>query len=291
MLLLLAACGDDTSEPDASRPSDDGDDASLDAGGEELDCTGVFDCVESCRDGDDRCVEACIELGSGEALSATYDLLDCAETNGCSDEDCLASECGAELLECAGLPALDGGARDAGGVADAGATRDAGGMADAGDAGVDADAGDAAVPCVSAGRPELTGPITGLKASYAAGDPINIAVPVDADTARVIVGVYEVGSTLYLGGTAEDVGASSSRTLSFYAGVAGGAVGTFYLSVELCSTSVCTTPFVRNTYQRADRTAPAMNGETYAQTRENVGGATVAESCASTIPIQTFRIQ
>ena len=58
--------------------------------------------------------------------------------------------------------------------------------------------------CDGAGKPEMTGPISGLAVSYAAGDPIDIGVPVDEDTLRVTVGVYEVGSTLYLGGTAED---------------------------------------------------------------------------------------
>lgn len=284
MLLLLAACGDDTSDANDKSDSSDEGDESFDAGSEELDCTGVFDCTESCDDGDDDCVETCLANGSSEAFSSTYDLLECAESNGCSDEDCLASECADELLACAGLPVLDAGTRDAGG------THDAGVAADAGDAG--SDAGDAGPSCLSAGKPEMTGPITGLKASYAAGDPIEIAVPVDADTARVIVGVYEVGSTLYLGGTAEDVAGSSSKTLNLFAGVKNGAVGTFYISVELCSTSICTTPFVRNTYQRANRTAaPLANGETYAQTRENVGGPALTESCGSTIPIQSFRIE
>ena len=137
----------------------------------------------------------------------------------------------------------------------------------------------------------MTGPIQGLQASYPAGDPIEIGVPVDEDTARVIVGIYEVGSTLYLGGTAEDTAGSTTQTLSFFAGVAGGAVGTFYLSVELCSTSVCTTPFVRNTYQRADRTQPMLDpGETYAQTREFVGGDAMTLTCSSPIPIQSFQI-
>jgi hypothetical protein len=144
--------------------------------------------------------------------------------------------------------------------------------------------------CDEPGKPEITGPITGLEASYLAGDPIDVSVPHDADTARVIVGVYEVGSALYLGGTAEEAGAGSTN-LSFFAGVAGGEVGTFYLAVELCSASLCTSPFVRNTYDRADRDAPMLGaGETYLQTTENVGTPANTRTCPSDIPIQSFDI-
>ena len=146
--------------------------------------------------------------------------------------------------------------------------------------------------CDGDGRPELTGPISGLMPSYVAGDPIDIAVPVDADTARVIVGIYEVGSTLYLGGTAEEASGASTVNLSFFAGVKDGETGTFYLEVELCSTSVCTTPFVRNTYDRADRTAPMLApDEKYQATKEYVGGPADVEVCPSDIPIQSFEIQ
>jgi hypothetical protein len=146
--------------------------------------------------------------------------------------------------------------------------------------------------CDGAGKPEMTGPITGLAASYAAGDPIDIGVPVDEDTLRVTVGVYEVGSPLYLGGTAEEASPGTTRSLSLFAGVADGATGTFHLLVELCSTSLCTTPFVRNTYQRAEVTAPALgSGESYVQIRENVGGPDLLETCPSAIPIQSFLIE
>jgi hypothetical protein len=145
--------------------------------------------------------------------------------------------------------------------------------------------------CEPLGKPEMTGPITGLQASYLAGDPMDIGVPVDEDTARVSVGVYEVGSKLYLGGNAYDIAPSSTAEIDLYAGVVGGAVGTFYIAVDLCSTSTCTTPVVRNTYQRQDRVAPLAGGETYEQTSENVGGAAMTEICPTDIPIQTFEIQ
>jgi len=146
--------------------------------------------------------------------------------------------------------------------------------------------------CDGAGKPEMTGPIQGLEPSYPAGDPIDVGVPVDEDTARVIVGIYEVGSNLYLGGTAEDTAGPTTQAMSFFAGVAGGEIGEFYLAVELCSTSVCTTPFVRNTYQRVDRTLPMLEaGETYEQTREFVGGDGTPLMCPSTIPVQSFLIE
>jgi hypothetical protein len=174
---------------------------------------------------------------------------------------------------------------DAGG----GSPADGGSPVDGGSSG---DGGSGGGPgCSGDGKPEMTGPITGLAASYVAGDPIDIGVPVDEDTARVIVGVYEVGSALYLGGTAEEASAGTTN-LSLFAGVADGETGTFYLSVELCSTSVCTTPFVRNTYDRADRFAPALAiGETYVQTRENVGTPANVQACPSEIAIQSFEIQ
>jgi hypothetical protein len=153
----------------------------------------------------------------------------------------------------------------------------------------DADDPDADPECDGAGKPEMTGPIVGLEESYLAGDPIDVGIPIDEDTARVIVGIYEVGTVLYLGGTAEDA-SSTTAQLSFFAGVADGETGTFYLSVELCSTAVCTSPFVRNTYQRADREVPLTSGETYEQTRENVGGPADPRTCPTDIPIQSFEI-
>lgn len=145
--------------------------------------------------------------------------------------------------------------------------------------------------CDPVGRPEVTGPIVGLQASYLAGDEMEIGVPVDEETVRVIVGIYEVGSDLYLGGTAEDFAGPTTAQLSFFAGVVDGEVGTFYIAVELCSTSTCTSPFVRNTYQRQDRLAPFADGETYEATREFVGQPAMTEMCPTDIPIQTFLIE
>lgn len=170
-------------------------------------------------------------------------------------------------------------------------TPDAGETPDAAEPQDDGGGSDAAAECDGTGKPELTGPITGLQPSYGAGDPIDIGVSVDEDTQRVIVGVYAEGSELYLGGTAEDVAASSTTQLSLFAGVVNGETGTFYLAIELCSTEICTLPFVRNTYQRADRTSDFESGETYEQTRENVGDTDLVEVCPTDIAIQSFEIE
>jgi hypothetical protein len=77
-----------------------------------------------------------------------------------------------------------------------------------------------------------------------------------------------------------------------FAGTADGPTGTFYLSVELCSVSLCTPPVAQNSYQRADRFAPTLaSGETYQQTREDIGGDTMPEICPTTIPVQSFLIE
>lgn len=185
----------------------------------------------------------------------------------------------------------DGGSGGAGGSSST-SSGDGGTSASTPDAGAGGDVGSGGGTCDEPGKPEMTGPIQGLEESYAAGDAIDVGVPVDEDTKRVIVGIYEVGSALYLGGTAEDTSGPTTQALSFFAGVEDGEVGEFYLAIELCSTSVCTTPFTRNTYQRSDRTAAALAaGETYTQTREYVGGDGTPNVCPTDIPIQGFFIE
>lgn len=264
--LLALACGDDDGMPrvDGGGMSDGG---SPDGGpGSPLDCPGFFDCIGECPD--DPCLDGCIARVTPAAEPIILDLLTCVDDNGCEDEACIEAFCTPELAACAGVTPMDGGVPD-------------GGMPDSG----------RPLCTPLAGVPELTGPLSGLRASYVAGDPMQVAVPVDEDTARVIVGIYEVGSSLYLGGNAEDVAPSSTTTLDLFAGVRGGETGTFFISVELCSTSVCTTPFVRNTYDRVDRFDPSLAGETYFATRENVGGPAMQMSCTTDIPMQAFDIE
>ncbi|MCA9669510.1 MAG: hypothetical protein KC503_28140 [Myxococcales bacterium] len=248
--LMLAACGGGSDARPDSGMSDGDAGSQIDAGSQGIDCQGVFDCVGLCADGDDPCVKACLARGTPTAVALVTDLVKCGEANACVDENCLSVNCANEIRACGG----------------------------------------GTTTCNTVGVPEMTGPIAGLGSDYAAGDPMTVSVPVDEDTRRVIVGIYEVGSNAYLGGTADDAAPSSVKTLDFRAGVVGGAVGTYYLSVELCSTSVCTTPFIRNTYQRADRTASFTSGETYTATNEHVGGPAMTESCPTAIPIQTFQI-
>lgn len=201
---------------------------------------------------DDPCVEACIDRGAVEALELVQAVLVCAEESSCTEETCLEANCAAELAACAG---------------------------------------EEPPTCDRPGVPEMTGPVLGLAATYIAGDPIHVSVPVDEDTARVIVGVYEVGSNLYLGGNAEEATPSSTVPVSLYAGVRDGETGTFFLSIELCSTSLCTPPFIRNTYDRADREAPPISGERYQATNEYVGGDAMTQRCPTAIGIQSFEIQ
>src|SRR5690349_9561970 len=150
------------------------------------------------------------------------------------------------------------------------------------DANMTSDGGD---PSCSpgAGVPELAGPLVGLQPSYAAGSMITVSFPVDADTRRAEISLYQAGSTLFLGASAEDVAPSSTASLSMYAGTMAAPVGTYYLQVALCSTTLCTEPLVRNTYFMMG------SGTGYQQKRTQSGK--VDEVCATGIPITTFTIQ
>lgn len=162
----------------------------LDVGGSDggpgspLDCPAFFDCAGECPD--DPCLDACVARVTPAAEPIILDLLTCIDDNDCEDESCLETFCSPELAACAGAPLPDGGLPDGG--------------------------TDGATTCAPlAGVPELTGPLSGLRASYAAGEAMEVGVSVDEDTARVIVGIYEVGSSLYLGGNAEDVAPDHPR--------------------------------------------------------------------------------
>ncbi len=223
-------------------------------GGGTLDCIAIFDCAGGCADGDDPCVNACLNRGTAESVAQATALAECANEAGCTDEACLASSCSDEVLACAGSTPADGGVPDAGGAS-----------------------------CTStAGVPELTSALTGLAPSYASGDDITVSFSVDGDTRRARLAVYDYGSTtLLLQNWAEDVAPSSTVTATLTAGVVGGPSGTYYLTVELCSTSECNTPVVRNTYARAG------TDTAYSETRLLSPGT---ESCAGSIPIAPFTI-
>src|SRR5690606_20522039 len=106
-------------------------------------------------------------------------------------------------------------------------------------------------------------------------------LPVDEDTRRATISIYEYGSTLMLGSAATEV-SSSTATLSLSAGTAAAPSGTYYVQVDLCSTSLCTSPLVTNSYER-------MGADTeYTETRRRPSMS--PEVCATGIPITTFTI-
>lgn len=297
LVFLVLGCGDDSDPATEDETSSSADDTTSSTGGTTSSdtTTSSTDTTSSAgmtsAEGDASSSEADASSSDADASSSDSGTteLDCLGVfecvTACPDEDdacvdtCLegASEAALELVEDVLVCAQSNGCGDEACLAE--------------DCGPELLACAGEVGCDGTGKPELTEPIAGLQASYGAGDPIEVIVAVDEDTARVTVGVYEVGSTLYLGGTAQDVAPSSTVTLDLFAGVVDGATGEFYVSIELCSTSTCTTPVLRNTYQRADRTAPLGVDETYVQTRESIGGDETEETCPSSIPIQTFLIE
>lgn len=228
-------------------------------GGPGLSCPELFECIDACADS--ACEDACIERGTPEGLVLAGALAACADENSCTTEECLSASCGAELLACADvMPAPDGGTPDDAGMPDGGGTSCSPGV----------------------GIPQLTGPPSGLAATYAAGATIDVVLPVDEDTRRATISIYEYGSTLTLGSAATEV-TTGTATFSIPAGTAAAPSGTYYLQIDLCSTSLCASPLARNLYDR-------MGADTgYTETRTQTGAG--PEVCASTIPITTFAIE
>ncbi len=218
-----------------------------------LSCPELFECIDTCAD--TACEDACIERATTAALALATALAQCADENSCTTQECLDTLCRDELLACAGAsPPADAG------------------MPDGGSSTCSADDG----------MPELTGPLGGLSPSYAVGEPITVMLPVDTDTRRATVTIYDYDSSLMLGSVATEVG-SSTATLTLPAGTPGAAPpGTYYLQVDLCSTSLCTSPLARNIY---DRTGDETE---YTATRRRTSMS--PEMCATGIPITTFTI-
>jgi hypothetical protein len=220
-------------------------------GGGTLTCPELFDCIAACAEGDDPCVDACIARATPTALEDANALADCANMFACADEDCITMNCAAEVLECAGTtPPPDGG-----------------------------------VTCGDgAGWPELTGPLTGLAPSYASPTDIDVSFPVDEDTvyARLTVYDYDTTTTL-IQNWAETVtpGSIVNATIGLAAGVPS---GTYYLTVELCSTDACALPVSRNDYERDGASTD------YYETRYTNPTAMREGPCPTAIPIQTFTI-
>lgn len=251
--LLITACGGGSTD-DAGRADAGG--TPVDAGST-LSCLEIFECISACPDS--ACEDACIERGTPDALALATALAVCADANSCTTEACLSASCADEVLACAAVgPLPDGGLPD-GGVPDGG--------------------GPSCSPGV--GVPELTGALGGLSASYGRGETITVNLAVDEDTRRAIVTIYQYGSPLMLGSVATEV-SSTVASLSLPAGTDAAPVGTYYLQVELCSTSLCASPLSRTSYDRVGVDT------SYTETRIQPGLPT--ESCPSGIPITTFTI-
>ena len=136
------------------------------------------------------------------------------------------------------------------------------------------------------GMPQLTGPLTGISASYAKGGQMNVGVPVDADTKRATITIYDFNSPLQLGSSAMEVSPGTTTSIGILAGNAGSApTGTYYISIELCSTMLCTSPLQKNLHERKPLSSTA-----YTETR-TITGMGIVETCSTGIPIQTFQIQ
>lgn len=135
------------------------------------------------------------------------------------------------------------------------------------------------------GFPELTGTPTS-EASIAKGETLHAQVPVDGDTAYVRLAVEDYATSVVLVQNWADEGGPSTTVAADVEIPIGSsaAPGTYYLTVELCSTGGgCTNPFKRVSYERLGA------GTTYRRTDFDSPPLTqVGEPRDSTIPIQTF---
>lgn len=66
----------------------------------ELTCTGIFGCFNTCADDDQSCVESCAAQGSEQARAQVDAIAVCMQTNQCSDNTCVESNCAPELDAC-----------------------------------------------------------------------------------------------------------------------------------------------------------------------------------------------
>ncbi len=106
--------GKDAGATTDSGPSGgQGADASSDGGGSaatvDTSCTGILTCVGDCPDSDDTCPDACYAVGDSDAQDQFVALLDCMDTNQCSDVPCIQSMCANELVACVSPSSPSGG--------------------------------------------------------------------------------------------------------------------------------------------------------------------------------------
>lgn len=241
--------------------------AALLAGCEEptpLDCPGVFSCAESCTD--EFCIDACISRATPQALQLAQAVAVCSKANNCSTSNCLAVNCPNEVNACRGFTTLPDSGMPGGGAGDGGTS--------------------ATPTCVPTnGVPELTAPLSAINASYAGGTYIDPIISVDGDTRRVRLAVYDyANSTRLLQNWAEDVTGPTTVTAHIPAGVKGSMPDTYYLWVELCSTSICTLPTTITRYSHKGTAG------VYTETRST--NPTSSEStCRSPYSVVPFTVQ
>jgi len=76
-------------------------------GGGTLTCKEVVEqCDSQCSD--PFCVNRCTPQGNDDAKVQHQALIDCGQSNGCTDQDCMEQKCSAEIQTCMG-PADGGG--------------------------------------------------------------------------------------------------------------------------------------------------------------------------------------
>ena len=70
-------------------------------GGGTLSCKEIVEqCDSQCSD--PLCVHRCTPQGTEEARGQHQALIDCGQSNGCSDQDCMEQNCSAEVQACMG---------------------------------------------------------------------------------------------------------------------------------------------------------------------------------------------
>ena len=95
---ILAACGKDHRAKPAAA----------------LNCPKVLECYGACSD--EPCRDGCIARATPDAKATTLALVQCMANSSCRDQDCITTNCNAELVGCAGDPATAGAAGGAGGT-------------------------------------------------------------------------------------------------------------------------------------------------------------------------------
>lgn len=147
--------------------------------------------------------------------------------------------------------------------------------------------GGAAVYVDGDGFPELTGPVGLSPATLAPDDTLTVEVPVDADTAWVRLAIEDYPSSLSLvQNWAEEGGPSTTVQAEIVIPIGTSApAGTYYVTLELCSSATCVDPFRRVAYERLG------DGATYGRTDYDSPPLTqLGDTWDSTIPIATFEL-